>query len=149
MNHSVYSITRTGKMKFTFESNNVDGTNPVIKMVEYLPIIRMGRKYYNLEFGDYSPEKDRIDDRVVTDNGDMRRVLKTVATTLETFFEEFPDKEVHIDGSDSVRRAYYHKLIRDYFDLIPRHFKVQGHSNNSLEIFKAGSQYDFIVISKR
>jgi len=118
-------------------------------MVEYVPIVRLGKKYYNLEFGDYSPDKNRIDDLAVTDNGDMRRVLKTVATTLETFFEEFPDQVVHVDGSDSVRRAYYLKLIRDYYDLIPPYFKVQGHANNGLEMFKAGSQYDFIVVSRR
>ncbi|HEX8061127.1 MAG TPA: hypothetical protein VF473_09345 [Cyclobacteriaceae bacterium] len=81
-------------MTLKFVSYNKHGTNPVIKMVDYVPIMQFGRKYYNLEFGDYRVEKDDIDDIVVTDNGDMRRVLKTVAMTLETFFDELPNEEV-------------------------------------------------------
>ena len=135
-------------MTFTFESINADGTNPVTKMVSYAPYVRLGRKYYNLEFGDCDSELKGIDDLVVTDNGDMRKVLKTVASTLECFFQEFPNEEVHIDGSDSIRREYYNKLIRDYFNLIPSHFKVQGHSDDGLETFRNGVRYNFIVVCK-
>jgi hypothetical protein len=79
----------------------------------------------------------------------MRRVLRTVVATLETFLAEFPGERVHLDGSDPVRRAYYHKLIRDYYNFIIPHFGVQGHVRNGLETFRAGVDYDFIAICKR
>ena len=150
MNYSVYPLTRLEKkyVSFSFESNNAQGTNPVPKMVSYVPYVRLGRKYFNLEFGDCDSEYEAIDDHIVTDNGDMRKVLKTVASTLESFFQEFPNEEVHIDGSDLIRREYYNKLIRDYQNLIPSHFKVQGHSDNGLEVFRNDVRYNFIVVCK-
>ncbi|MEI9919782.1 MAG: hypothetical protein WDO14_13435 [Bacteroidota bacterium] len=135
-------------MEFTFESNNPEGDNPVTKVVLYVPLFRQGRKYYNLEFGDYNRTTGRTDDLVVTDNGDMRKVLKTVASTLEMFFEDFPDKVVHIDGSNSIRRAYYHKLIKDYYNFIVPLFDVHGHTKGKLEAFQLGIEYEFIVVSK-
>jgi hypothetical protein len=110
--------------------------------------VRHGRKYYNLEFGDLNAKTKRINDLAVTDNGDMRKVLKTVASTLEIFFDDFPNKFVHIDGSNSVRRAYYHKLIRDYYTFITPLFHVRGHTKGKLEDFRSGVEYDFIVVSK-
>lgn len=135
-------------MEFIFESNNQHGTNRVIKMASYVPIMRYGKVYYNLEFGDLNSRTRRIDDLVVTDNGDMRKVLKTVASTLEIFFEDFPDKQVHLDGSNQVRRAYYRKLIKDYYNFISPLFDVEGHTKGNLDLFRPGIEYDFIIVSK-
>jgi hypothetical protein len=120
-------------------------------VVGYVPIIVMGRQieYFNLEFGDYNIRNDQLDDLAVTDNGDMRKVLKTVASTLEYFFDRFPGKMVRIDGSDQRRHAYYHKLIRDYYKFITPLYNVKGSINGSLRKFKAGMEYDFIVVTKR
>lgn len=112
-------------------------------------VMAKGTEYFNLEFGDYDLRTDEFDDVVVTDNGDMRKVLKTVASTLEYFFDEFPKKKVCIDGSDPRRHAYYHKLIRDYCKFITPLYKVSGSINGKLKTFKSGVEYDFIVVSKR
>jgi hypothetical protein len=39
MNYSVYPVVRTAEKEFIFESNNQYGTNRVIKMVSYIPIL--------------------------------------------------------------------------------------------------------------
>ncbi len=138
-------------MTFTFESNNARATNPVQKVVAYVPMIIVGQaiECFNLEFGDYDRKRKAINDLAVTDNGDMRKVLKTVASTLEEFFDVFPDKKVRIDGSDRRRHAYYHKLIRDYYRFIMPLYNVKGSVNGRLKNFKAGVEYDFIIVTKR
>jgi hypothetical protein len=149
MNYSAYPIERIGKeLTFVFESNNYEGTNPVIKIVDFVKVIRYSKTYYNLEFGDLSVKSWQIDDLVVTNNGDMRKVLRTVAATLDIFFDEYPTEEVHIGGSDEVRHSYYHKLIRDYHKIISIHYEVQGCINKKIEPFEANKEYEFIVVKK-
>jgi len=150
MNHSVYPIRRVGKkLVFVFRSVNQEGANPVTKIVGYPRIVRGGHRYYNLEFGDLKRKSVDFDDMIVTDNGDMRKVLRTVAATLETFFDELPNAKVHIYGSDSVRHAYYHKLIRDYYRFIKTSYNVFGHINNRIGRFQPNIEYDFIIVAKR
>lgn len=151
MNHSIYPIIREdhAKLRFTFESNNSLGTNPVRKMVAYVPIMRYGTPYFNLEFCDFRSGGIVTDYLAITDNGDMRKVLKTVAATLELFFEEFPNDKVHFDGSDPRRHLYYHKLIRDYYEFIVPLYRVYGCIDGVLESFKAGCEYDFIAVTKQ
>lgn len=135
-------------MTFIFESNNPQGTNPVTKMVAYVPMMRYGKEYYNLEFGDFNYTLDAPNYWNITDNGDMRKVLKTVASTIELFFDESPDKKVHFDGSDERRHLYYHKLIRDYRKFIDPLYKIEGYLAGKLERFRVDIEYDFIVVSK-
>ena len=136
-------------MAFTFTSTNSHGTNRVRKIVAYIPLMRHGKQYFNLEFGDYKPKSKVTDYSSITDNGDMRKVLKTVASTLELFFDERPDDTVHFDGIDSTRHAYYQKLIRDYYKFIVPLYEVRGCVEGKLEPFKAGIDYDFIAVTKR
>ncbi len=39
----------------------------------------LGREVYNLAFGDYDEHTDRLDDKIVSDNGDRERILYTIA----------------------------------------------------------------------
>jgi hypothetical protein len=151
MDYSTYPVKRkrNTQMTFTFESNNAQGTNPVTKVVAYVPIVRNGKRYYNLEFDDFHFETKSIDDSSITDNGDMRKVLKTVTSTLEIFFDEFSNETVRFDGSDAVRHSYYLKLIRDYYELIEPFYRVRGCVDRRLEKFRAGIEYDFVVVTKR
>jgi hypothetical protein len=127
MNVPVYPITRINNdLTFYFQSRGPFGENPIAKIVTYTPIYKYGVTYYNLGFGDYDPENNEVFYTTVSNNGDMRKILATVVSTLKIFFQEKPDEIVHIDGSDSVRRAYSHKLIIDYAPLIEEHYVVKG-----------------------
>jgi hypothetical protein len=150
MNLPVYPVTRIeNKLIFYFQSRNAFGENPVLKVVTYVMYFKHGTPYYNLGFGDYDPKTNEVFDQTVTDNGDMRKILATVVSTLEIFFQEKPHETVHIDGSDRVRRAYYHKLIADYSNLIAELYVVRGRSSGKIELFQKGKSYEFILISWR
>jgi hypothetical protein len=150
MNSPVYPVIRIdNKLIFYFESRNPFGENPVLKVVRYSMFHTHGATYYNLGFADYDPENNEISDTAVSDNGDMRKILATVVSTLKIFFQEKPYEIVHINGSDQVRRAYYHKLIVDYSKLIEELYIVKGRSLERIEPFQKGKSYEFILISRR
>jgi hypothetical protein len=150
MNQPVYLVTRVdNKLIFYFESRNSFGKNPVLKVIRYVMFHKHGASYYNLGFGDYDPGNNQLSDTTISDNGDMRKILATVVSTLKIFFAENPDEIVHIDGSDHIRRAYYHKLIVDYSDLIETFYVVKGRSLGKIEPFQKGKSYEFILISRR
>lgn len=144
----MYPLRRIdGELIFYFVSLNDQGSNPIFKIITYKPVDKYGIRYYNLGFGDYNKDTGLPDDRVTSNNGDMRKILETVVSTLKFFFQEHPDKIVHIDGSDQTRRDYYHKLINDYWYRIQEFYFVQGCNRGVTEIFQKGMKYEFILIS--
>lgn len=150
MDLPVYPVTRIeNKLIFYFQSRNPLGENPILKFVTYTPYNRDGETYYNLGFADYDPNSKEVSDTAVSNNGDMRKILATVVSTLKTFFKEKPHETVHIDGSDRVRRAYYHKLIVDYWNRIEELYVVKGRTLGKIERFQKGKIYEFILISQR
>ncbi len=92
-------ISETG-IKYFFISQ---GPRDVIKAIEYFYFTDFAdRKIYNLGFGDYDISKDKINDRVNTENGDAYHVFNTVLNTVPKFFESFADVAIMVRGSDST-----------------------------------------------
>lgn len=148
MNSFTYPVDRVrNDLMFYFVSRNSDGNNPIYKVVTYVPVQRYGIHYYNLGLADYDVDTGQYNDIVISNNGDMRKILTTVVSTLPIFFGEHPDKIVHIEGSDQTRKDYYHKLINDYWYRIQELYFVEGCNNGTVEIFQKGMKYEFILIS--
>ena len=148
MDHSVYPVERKGsELVFVFISKNAYETNPIRKVVTYADIIRRGVRYFGLGFGDHNTDDGYVYDNVVSDNSDMRKVLKTVAYMLNVFFIEYPREKVLIEGRDRVRNSYYQKIVRDYYELISTRYKVEGFVDGRTAAFQPNVMYDFITIS--
>ena len=78
------------------------GKNDVIKVIQYLYFTELyGKSIFNLGFGDYDINEDKIDDSANTGNGDAYKVLNTVLTTIPKFFDTFHDAMLMVQGSDS------------------------------------------------
>ena len=73
-------------MRFRFTSIGPKGEVP--KLVIYSKM-RL-KNYYNLSLGDKELDTDTIDDYVVTDNKDSQKVLTTVAFSVFTFTNSYP-----------------------------------------------------------
>lgn len=116
MSLNTYPLNRIGNdLGFYFVSMNSEGENRVIKIIAYEQVTKHSITYYNLGFGDLNPDTGEVDDEAESNNGDMRKILSTVVSTLPYFFEMNPVEKVHIDGSTLLRKQYYHKLARDYY----------------------------------
>jgi len=60
---------------------------------------------YNLSFGNIISDRE-LDDAAVTNNGDMEKVLFTVASTVDDFFTLHPGKKILIMGSTESGRDF-------------------------------------------
>jgi hypothetical protein len=135
------------KLQFSFVSADTEGENRIIKIIAYDVIKKHKVIYYNLGFGDLDAKTGEVDDEVESNNGDMRKILSTVVSTLPRFFQVHPTKKIHMDGSTLLRKQYYHKLVRDYHQRIAEHYLVEGCLNGTVERFDEKKEYDFLLIS--
>ena len=69
------------------------------KAIRFRHIPKLGANVYNLAFGDYDAVTDTIDDKVVSNNGDGKIVLHTVADAIVDFLVKKPLAFVLIKGS--------------------------------------------------
>jgi hypothetical protein len=89
---------------FTFESI---GEKVIRKVVEYTKLnpvyvgLPIGTEVYNLAFGDWNDSIDDYEDSIESKNGDIQKVLATVANTVFEFWEEYPNAFVFFRGSQS------------------------------------------------
>lgn len=106
---------------------------------------------YNLVLGDKNLETGEIDDAVTTNNGDSRKVLATVASTLYSFTQKFPDVMIFAEGSTRSRTRLYKIGISNHLNLITPDFEVFGFTLKSeWESFNSKSDYSaFLVIRKK
>ena len=99
-------------MTFDFISEGPRGS--IKKRVEYK---QMGEnQVYNLAFGDVIEETNVLDDKVISDNKDSKKVLTTVASTVYTFIGKYPNAVVYAEGSNVARTRLYRIGISNNFE---------------------------------
>ena len=145
MNQPTYDVEYVSdKDQYIFESIGTNGS--IFKVVIFSDI---GNNLYNLGFGDYDPITNEIDDKVVSDNGDMVKVIATVVGIALKFLAENPMTYIHIEGSSSLRTQLYNRILnRNYDDLIDL-YEIYGSKNNDIpEIFQKNTPYESFLIRK-
>jgi hypothetical protein len=109
---------------------------------------------YNLGFGDLNELTGRIDDKIASNNGDMDKILATVAETAFNFWEKYPRALIYFRGSsptgqESLRTYLYQKKINRYFDEISNFAEVFGLTINGWEEFVISENYmAFLILRK-
>lgn len=151
MNHDKYQDVSTSEdiLEFRFISDGRRG--PIPKLVQYKQV---GPNVYNLGFGD-EREDGTIDDIAESNNGDIRKVLATVAFTVYAFTATYPDMVVFLRGSTPQRTRVYHQAITKNWKEICETFIVEGalklHDGSYINLpFEQNKKYDgyFIVLKQ-
>lgn len=97
---------------------------------------------FNLGFGDKDPITGKINDKVVTNNGDTEKVLATVVSTVFTFTERNPNVYIYATGSNHVRNRLYRRGITKYLSEALDTFAIYGMlPNQEFEIFNPNTDY--------
>jgi hypothetical protein len=109
-------------MVFEFSSEGVRGQ--ISKLVIYSETHL--HNFYNLGFGDKDDATGQIDDEVITNNGDSEKVLATVASTLYTFTDKFPEAMIFATGSTKARTRLYRMGISNNLEEIQIDFEIFG-----------------------
>jgi hypothetical protein len=131
---------------FSFESIGDKGS--VKKIVQYTEMSIKG--YFNLGFGDYDEGKNEIDDKIVTNNGDARKVLATVVSTLYAFTGKYPEVYVFATGSTEARTRLYRMGISTNLEELKEDFLVYGLlANQTFEEFNAGEDYLGFLVTRK
>ena len=116
MNQVPYPFIRHGN-KYTFVSV---GKSRIQKIVKFTP--EYDPDTFSLSFGDV--KDGGIDDTVVSNNGDIIKVLATVIAIAIDFLEDNSHALVSFTGSTPGRTAMYERIIRMYYESFPDRFSI-------------------------
>lgn len=64
------------------------------------------------------------DDRHVTNNGDMPKVLATVVQIIRRFTAARPDCRIIVSGSDEARKRLYARIVSSQYEAMQDEFEV-------------------------
>lgn len=132
-------------MSFEFISEGKKGA--IIKIVKYQPTNLKG--LYNLAFGDKNIETGKIDDNIISNNGDSEKVLATVASTIYAFTDKYPDALIYATGSTKSRTRLYRIGISRFLEIIHNDFEILGELENDWENFKYNVEYSGFLIRRK
>ncbi len=104
---------------------------------------------FNLGLGDVSKETGRIDDSVVSDNGDMPKVLATVAAIVMDFTEKNREAIVVAVGNTPSRTRLYRMGITSHYELLMADFIVFGFGDGAWEEFTKGKAYEAFYVKRK
>ena len=130
---------------FEFVSEGPKGQ--ITKLVSYSESSVEG--IYNLGFGDKLVDEDDFDDEVITNNRDSLKVLATVAATVYTFTDNYPEALVLASGSTSARTRLYRMSISNNLELIEVDFDILGFINGQWEKFKKNRNYTAFLLTRK
>jgi hypothetical protein len=105
--------------------------------------------WYNLGFGDVDIISDKMIDDSISNNGDMRVVLATVAAIAHDFMCKNKGIVVMAAGLDAVRNRLYRMSINIHWFAISAEFEVFGWRNGEWENFSKEETYDAFSIQQR
>jgi hypothetical protein len=121
---------------FFFES--IGNQGQIVKAVAF----QMNKKgIWNLGFGDLGDD-DSVDDKIISNNQDVFKVLGTIAKIVFTFIEAYPDRIISIVPVDEKRKILYNRVFQRHFEEIDKRFEVIGTINACDELYSRGKIYD-------
>ena len=107
------------------------GNKKIIKCVEFQPL---GGNSFNLCLLDYIPEINEMSDQAISNNGDVKTVLWTVAWCTEHFLNQFPNHVIVFSGNSVGRNKLYMRYIQRYQKKLFVHYEVKIDLKSNEEI---------------
>lgn len=100
---------------------------------------------WNLGFGDF--RDGRIDDRVVSNNGDIGKVMQSVAYSAFSFLEKYPERSIIIQPVDEKRKRLYNLIFQRHYEELATAFILQGKHGNDWNPYSPNETYDVFEVS--
>jgi hypothetical protein len=104
---------------------------------------------FNLAFGDWNEELNKLDDSIRSNNGDRDKILATVASTAIDFTDRFPRAETFTEGSTAARTRLYQMGISNNLEEISEDFEIQGYIDQEWKPFRKGVNYEAFLIKRK
>lgn len=136
--------TNSSCLDFEFESIGPKGS--IKKVARFSEIFT---NVYNFGFGDLNAETGEISDSIVSNNGDIDKVLNTIASIIYAFTSTNVDAMVFVQGSTPIRTRLYQMNLNKYWPLINTLLEVFGLKSEKWEHFQPGENYSAILGRKK
>jgi hypothetical protein len=127
------------KSLMQFEFYSIGPKGKIKKKIEFDQFPSMP-EVYNLAFGDVNAH-GAIDDLAVAGNHDSKKVLMTVALTVNRFLQKQPDSHIFLSGSTPARSRLYQIAISNNIGEIQRNFVIYGYTSDQWELFEKNKNY--------
>ena len=129
---------------FYFTSTGRKGT--IKKIIRFQPLSKP--QYYNISFGDLI-DRDTVDDKNITDNGDSQKILATIAHAVLLFTNENKNARVIAVAHSPARTRLYRIGISNNLYEITKKFHLLGLLNDKWEIFEPGMDYKAFLVMRK
>ncbi len=115
---------KAGKNLTTFEFLSEGRKGKIIKVIQFQQMNL--KNLYNLAFGDKDLNTGKLDDQIITGNGDSEKVLATVVSSIYAFSDRYPECWIYATGSNAAWTRLYRIGINKYFDIVIADFDIMG-----------------------
>lgn len=138
---------KAGKNLTTFEFLSEGNKGKIVKVIQFQQM-NLG-DLYNLAFGDKNLETGKLDDQIVTDNGDSEKVLATVVSAIYAFADRYKESWIYATGSNAARTRLYRMGINKYFEIVCLDFDIMGEIKNEWEWYELGKDYQAFAVKRK
>lgn len=150
MKEPQYLLSRD-EQSFFYEFISEGPNGNVEKIITFTKI--SGREeFYNLAFGDkitYNNGELDIDDLVVTNNSDMKKVLATVFGATHHFVSTYSQNNVFFQGSTASRTRLYGMAIAKHYEELSNIFDIFGLNGKDFVPYVMNERYEGYLVRKR
>ncbi len=129
-----------------YEFVSVGSYGRIEKVIAFTPLFE-GSTFYNLGFGDVIVATGEWTDKRISNNGDRRKVLATVAATVVDFLNWHPNAIVYAQGNEEIKNHLYRRGIESVITEIEQQYEVQGYTqSDEREPFDRNRPYEAFLI---
>jgi hypothetical protein len=133
----IYPYAQIGEgLLFAFVSEGINGD--IYKLIAFTPT-NDGK--WNLGFGDWQDD-GAVEDRVMTNNQDVVKVIGTVAKVTYDFFKKYPDAIVVVRPVDEKRKKLYNIVFQRHYAFINQDFHIIAEKDDVAEVYSPVEIYD-------
>ncbi len=146
MNLDRYELTAGSKLE-VFEFVSTGSKGKITKLVQFKETNY--KEVYNLGFGDKNANTGKLDDTIISNNGDSEKVLATVIATLYAFTDKRPNVMVYATGVTKSRTRLYQIGISKYLAEVENDFEIYGQVDNEWLIFDKNINYSAFLVKRK
>ena len=119
------------------------------KTVKFQHRPEVGPNVYNLVLSDFEERTDLADDSAVSNNGDYKKVLLSVAEIAEKFLNLHPRAIISIRGLTASRSRLFQMGISSAWLEISERYDIWGRQANKWSSFEKGVNYEEFLVFKK
>jgi hypothetical protein len=104
---------------------------------------------YNLVLADFDFSTTKFSDTIVSNNGDLGKIMATVLKIILHFIDNHPDSRIILQGNTATKRQLYNRMLNNYYSELSAFIYVEVLIYKQLKEFEIGNKSDIFYIYGR